>query len=77
MLDGFEGKVHPKWVLGIIYGFVRQNSILLTRWACMYVCACVGICVFVCVVCVCVGMYVCVCVCVCVCVGVYVFGMDG
>jgi len=29
MLDGFEGEVHPKWVLGIIYGFVRQNSILL------------------------------------------------
>ena len=28
MLDGFEGKVHPKWVLSIIYGFVRQNSIL-------------------------------------------------
>lgn len=29
MLDGFESLVHPKWVLHIIYGFIRQNSILI------------------------------------------------
>ena len=28
MLSGFEGAVHSKWVLHIIYGFVGQYSIL-------------------------------------------------
>lgn len=28
LLDGFEGAVHPKWILHIIHGFVGQYSIL-------------------------------------------------
>jgi hypothetical protein len=28
MLDGFESIIHPKWVLHVVYGFIRQNSIL-------------------------------------------------